>query len=194
MRDMEGRIIGISGTTRDIHARKIAEMKVQEQMDELRRWNTVTLGRENRILELKQEVNQLLDRLGEKQKYSGGAPWRITMAGESFLGLVHNISLLLALVLIFDIASQNWRSGNKYLRDLLIGVIVGGVGLAIMLTPWVFIPGIIFDTRSVLLGFSGIFFGTIPTLIAMAMTISLRIYQGGTGAIMGVSVILATEP
>lgn len=74
MRDMEGRIIGISGTTRDIHARKIAEMKVQEQMDELRRWNTVTLGRENRILELKQEVNQLLDRLGEKQKYSGGAP------------------------------------------------------------------------------------------------------------------------
>lgn len=114
------------------------------------------------------------------------------MAGESFLGLVHNISLLLALVLIFDIASQNWRSGNKYLRDLLIGVIVGGVGLAIMLTPWVFIPGIIFDTRSVLLGISGIFFGTIPTLIAMAMTISLRIYQGGTGAIMGVSVILAT--
>ncbi len=114
------------------------------------------------------------------------------MANESFLGLVHNISLLLALVLVFDIASQNWRSGNRYLRDMVIGLIVGGVGIAIMLTPWVFVPGIIFDTRSVLLGISGIFFGTVPTLIAMAMTIALRVYQGGAGAIMGVSVILAT--
>ncbi len=78
MHDIEGEIIGISGTTRDIHARKKAEMKIQEQMDELRRWNTVTLGRENRILELKNEVNQLLNRLGEEEKYSDGTRLEIT--------------------------------------------------------------------------------------------------------------------
>jgi PAS domain S-box-containing protein len=114
------------------------------------------------------------------------------MLSESFLSLVHNISLLLALVVVFDIISQNWRTNRTFLQDIFIGLIVGGVGIAIMLSPWVFIPGVIFDTRSVLLGISGLFFGTVPTLIAMALTLSLRIFQGGTGAIMGVSVILAT--
>jgi PAS domain S-box-containing protein len=114
------------------------------------------------------------------------------MIGESFLGLVHNVSLLLALVLVFDLVLQNRRTGRTWKQDILVGVIVSGVGVAIMLTPWVFIPGVIFDTRSILLGISGLFFGTLPTIIAMAITIALRVYQGGTGAIMGVSVILAT--
>lgn len=114
------------------------------------------------------------------------------MADESFLGLVHNVSLLLALVLLFDISSQRWRKGRNWKQDILVGIIVGGVGVAIMLTPWVFMPGVMFDTRSILLGISGLFLGTLPTIIAMIITISLRIYQGGTGAIMGVSVILAT--
>ena len=114
------------------------------------------------------------------------------MTGDSFLGLVHNVSLLLAIVLIFDLVSQRWRTGRNWKQDFLVGLVVGGVGIAIMLTPWVFMPGIIFDTRSILLGISGLFFGTLPTIIAMALTITLRLYQGGAGAIMGVSVILAT--
>jgi PAS domain S-box-containing protein len=114
------------------------------------------------------------------------------MNNESFLSLVHNVSLLLALVLIFDIVSKNWRTGRNHLQDVFIGLITGGVGIAIMLTPWVFIPGVVFDTRSVLLGISGLFFGTVPTLFAMVMTIILRVYQGGVGTIMGVSVILAS--
>ncbi len=114
------------------------------------------------------------------------------MTGESFLALVHNVSLLLAIVLVFDLVSQRWRTGRNWKLDILIGSVVGGVCLAIMLTPWVFMPGIVFDTRSILLGISGLFFGTLPTIIAMALSIILRVYQGGTGAIMGVSVILAT--
>ena len=114
------------------------------------------------------------------------------MINESFLSLVHNVSLLLAMVLVFDIVTQNWRTGKTYFQEVVVGLIVGGIGIAIMLTPWVLIPGLVFDTRSVLLGISGLFFGTVPTLIAMALTVTLRIFQGGTGAIMGVSVILAT--
>jgi PAS domain S-box-containing protein len=67
--DSEGNIIGIAGTTRDINARKKAELKVLEQMEELRRWNAVTLGRENRVVELKQEVNQLLRQMNQPVRY-----------------------------------------------------------------------------------------------------------------------------
>ncbi|BCY18409.1 MAG: PAS domain S-box protein [Chloroflexi bacterium] len=114
------------------------------------------------------------------------------MTGESYLGLVHNVSLLLAIVLIFDMVSERWRTGRNWKQDVLVGLVIGGVGMAIMLTPWVFLPGIIFDTRSILLGISGLFFGSLPTIIAMGLTTVLRLYQGGPGAIMGVSVILAT--
>lgn len=69
MHDHEGNIIGIAGTTRDIDARKKAEIKVKEQVDELQRWNAVTLGREKRIIELKQEVNQLLGQLDLPPRY-----------------------------------------------------------------------------------------------------------------------------
>lgn len=70
--DLSGNIIGIAGTTRDIDARKKAEIKVREQMDELRRWNAVTLGRENRVIELKKEVNQLLAQLNLPPRYLTG--------------------------------------------------------------------------------------------------------------------------
>jgi PAS domain S-box-containing protein len=111
---------------------------------------------------------------------------------ESFLGLIHNIALLLAMVLIFDMAGILWRSSQPKLWEVLIGVLLGGIGMAVMLTPWQLYPGVFFDTRSVLLSVAGLFLGWIPTLIAMFMTASLRIFQGGNGAFTGTSVIFAT--
>lgn len=49
-----------------------AERRIREQLDELRRWHSVTLGREGRIIELKREVNELLRRLGEEIRYRSG--------------------------------------------------------------------------------------------------------------------------
>jgi hypothetical protein len=40
--------------------RRQAENKIQNQLRELQRWHEATLGREERILELKNEVNELL--------------------------------------------------------------------------------------------------------------------------------------
>ena len=45
------------------------DARLQQQLEELRRWQRVMLGREGRVLELKQEVNALLARLGEQQRY-----------------------------------------------------------------------------------------------------------------------------
>jgi PAS domain S-box-containing protein len=56
--------------TRDITERKQAERKILAQLDELRRWQEVTLGREDRVLELKDEVNKLCQQLGEPARYA----------------------------------------------------------------------------------------------------------------------------
>ena len=72
--DAGGAIVGIAGTTRDIHARKQAEAQVQRQLEELRRWHSITLGREDRILELKGEVNSLLRAAGQPPRYPSAGP------------------------------------------------------------------------------------------------------------------------
>ncbi|MCW8884245.1 MAG: CBS domain-containing protein [Motiliproteus sp.] len=53
----------------DISDQKQTMERKSEQLDELRRWHQMTLGREERILELKDEVNELLSRLGESPRY-----------------------------------------------------------------------------------------------------------------------------
>lgn len=58
----------------DIAARKEAEARLQQQLDELRRWHRATLGREERIIELKREVNELLTRGGQPPRYPSAAP------------------------------------------------------------------------------------------------------------------------
>ncbi|MDO8312811.1 MAG: PAS domain S-box protein, partial [Sideroxyarcus sp.] len=59
----------ILAVVRDITERKLAEAKLIEQLDELRRWHDVTSGREGRILELKHEVNELLGKSGLPPRY-----------------------------------------------------------------------------------------------------------------------------
>jgi PAS domain S-box-containing protein len=54
---------------RDISARKHADDRQLEQLDELRRWQQATLGREDRILTIKKEVNQLLAAQGQPPRY-----------------------------------------------------------------------------------------------------------------------------
>jgi PAS domain S-box-containing protein len=56
-------------SARDITEGKQAERELQERMNELETFYRVTLGREERVIELKQEVNELLEQLGNKKKY-----------------------------------------------------------------------------------------------------------------------------
>lgn len=107
-----------------------------------------------------------------------------------FLPLVQNAALLLALILIYDAIPLN-RNNSRYLAwwQLLSGVLVGGICIAVMLTPWTYSPGLIFDSRSVLLCMAGLFFGGIPTLLACVIASLFRLYLGGEGAFIGIGVI-----
>ncbi|MBP7828987.1 MAG: response regulator [Kiritimatiellae bacterium] len=66
---LEGGKTGIGGLVRDVTEQKRMEAAVRDQLDELRRWHDGTMGREMRVIELKNEVNELLARLGEPPRY-----------------------------------------------------------------------------------------------------------------------------
>lgn len=114
------------------------------------------------------------------------------MPDAPFIALVHNAALLLALVLVYDLVVSRYPLANKTGRQLAIGALLGGMGVGIMLAPFQLVPGIVFDTRSVLLAVAGMFFGFVPTLVAMLLTALYRLTQGGAAAWVGVGVIFAS--
>ncbi len=109
-----------------------------------------------------------------------------------FIDLIQNVALLLALALLHDTIALNPLGAKPSTHQLFVGGVSGAIGIAVMLTPWELASGIIFDTRSILLSVSGLFFGTLPTLVAVLMTLVFRVYQGGTGMWMGVTVIVTS--
>ena len=111
--------------------------------------------------------------------------------GNIYLTLTQNIALLLATLLIFDLLIRREDINNWRLRQVLSGLFLGGVGILLMSTPWTFAPGIIFDTRSVLISTAGLFFGFIPTLLGMIIIAAYRLYLGGAAALTGALVTLA---
>ncbi|OFY74355.1 MAG: hypothetical protein A2265_06270 [Bacteroidetes bacterium RIFOXYA12_FULL_33_9] len=53
----------------DVTEQRKNEAEKYAQLEELQRWQKVTLGREDRNMELKKEVNELLKRLNEPIRY-----------------------------------------------------------------------------------------------------------------------------
>jgi len=68
-RDAKGSIIRSVGMVHDITEQKLAEEVILRHVDELERFNKVSVGRELRMIELKKEVNELCDRVGERSRY-----------------------------------------------------------------------------------------------------------------------------
>jgi LytS/YehU family sensor histidine kinase len=114
------------------------------------------------------------------------------MPDTAFLGLAQNAALLLAVAFVYDVLSSRFRPDSSLAMQGASGLLLGILGCLLILSPWTYVPGIVFDTRSVLLSVSGLFFGAVPTMVAMAMTALLRLQQGGSAAWTGVAVILAT--
>ncbi len=108
------------------------------------------------------------------------------------LSLVYNAALLLSVGLFYDVFSREKQAANPRLKQLIFGLVLGGVTIVLMATPAHWAPGIIFDTRSILLSLSGLFFGTLPTLTAMTIGIGYRFYLGGGGTLTGVATIVAS--
>jgi PAS domain S-box-containing protein len=67
--DEGGNPIFLTGVAQDITERKLAEAALHKKIDELLRFQRLTVGRELRMIELKKEINTLLSQAGKPEKY-----------------------------------------------------------------------------------------------------------------------------
>jgi PAS domain S-box-containing protein len=67
--DADGNEIGSFGMTTNIAERKQMEEELRKNVDELERFSKVAFGREKKMIQLKQEINELMMRLGQNEKY-----------------------------------------------------------------------------------------------------------------------------
>jgi PAS domain S-box-containing protein len=66
---VNGDWLGIHGVTRDVTDRKHTEDALKEKASELARFNSLMIGRELKMVELKKEINEMLVKTGKPEKY-----------------------------------------------------------------------------------------------------------------------------
>ncbi|NHA14483.1 PAS domain S-box protein [Thioalkalivibrio sp. XN279] len=114
------------------------------------------------------------------------------MNREIFQALFLNAALLLAMTQVLAVSARGLGGDKHFAWKLAVGLLVGAIGIGVMSFALVLRQGLVFDVRSVLLSLCGLFFGFLPTVIAMLMTALFRWYQGGVGVVGGISVIIAS--
>jgi PAS domain S-box-containing protein len=106
--------------------------------------------------------------------------------------LVENAILLLCLSLIYDLIYLHEETEPKLLNEIFSGILITFVVIVVMSKPLILSIGLIFDTRSILISLSGLFFGPVATGILLVMSVSYRILIGGPGMTMGIVVIITS--
>lgn len=114
------------------------------------------------------------------------------MKNSIFIALLQNTSILLAFAMLYENIWIKDEKSKSLINKIIIGFVLSGIGIVIMYTTWYWVPGIVFDTRSVMISISGLFFGFIPTFILMAVTTIVRLVMGGGGQWMGIAVIISS--
>ncbi|MCH7881582.1 MAG: EAL domain-containing protein [Proteobacteria bacterium] len=104
--------------------------------------------------------------------------------------LAKGVALLLALSLLQGFVRRKWRS-NELAGQLVSGGLFGSICVIGMLAPIHFLPGVIFDARSVVISIAGLFGGPITGGIAAFITGGYRLWVGGSGAPVGLAVIVS---
>ncbi|QKG79960.1 ATP-binding protein [Tenuifilum thalassicum] len=112
------------------------------------------------------------------------------MQNNVFFGILENAALLICVAVLYDFLWLKLDKKRKLLPQIVIGIFLIGIAIMLMRNPWVYVNDIQFDTRSVMLTISGLFFGGITTLVALFGTALYRIQLGGDGMYMGVAVIV----
>lgn len=109
------------------------------------------------------------------------------------VGLLQNVAILLAFTLVYDLIWTKESHFRSLQNRVIAGIILGGVAILLMLSPFTLVPGLVFDTRTVLLVNTGLFFGPLATLIATVITAAYRLYMGGVGVWMGLATIVSAS-
>ena len=108
------------------------------------------------------------------------------------LNFIQNAALLLAIVLVYDAFPRSHKRELQLLPKLGVGLLVGGITVGLMLMPWQHSQGVFFDSRTVILSISGLFFGGAPTLVAVLLSSLYRLSEGGPTVISGIGAIFTS--
>ncbi|RPJ17506.1 MAG: PAS domain S-box protein [Desulfobacteraceae bacterium] len=65
----DGKVMGAVVTFRDITERKKARKELEERMEDLERFSRLTIDREEKMIQLKEEINNILEQTGGEKKY-----------------------------------------------------------------------------------------------------------------------------
>jgi diguanylate cyclase (GGDEF)-like protein len=109
-----------------------------------------------------------------------------------FTDLLNNGILLFGLGFIYAATNYNQET-TKAFKKIILGLVIGIITYFIMVNTLKIAEGLIFDTRSVILSVTGLFFGPLTTLIAIIIPLIYRISIGGPGVYSGVLTILTTS-
>jgi hypothetical protein len=60
---------GALGWLVDISSLKKMQEELQERMEDLERFNRLTINREEKMIQLKEEINTILEQMGREKKY-----------------------------------------------------------------------------------------------------------------------------
>ncbi len=108
------------------------------------------------------------------------------------LNLLQNLATLVALAAVHQVLLTRWAPERRRYQ-IVSGLLFGGAAVVGMLTPVTLAPGVIFDGRSMILSIAGLFGGPVTALLAAVPAAAYRLWLGGGGAAMGVSVIVVSS-
>jgi len=103
--------------------------------------------------------------------------------------LLQNVAVLIALAVGLQMMARQWTRRTVPFQ-LAAGLAYGVAGVAGMMTPLAFAPGVIYDGRSIVLTLAGLFGGPLAAAVAALMCGSYRLLLGGPGALPGVLVVI----
>ena len=107
------------------------------------------------------------------------------------VAFLNNAALLLVLSVIYEI-TYYLPPKHSRMKPVYGGLMISMICIAIMMMPLTFLPGVIYDTRSILISVTALIFGPIPTAITAAVAIILRLVIGGAGTLPGIAVIMGS--
>ena len=113
------------------------------------------------------------------------------MNSTFLIALIENVEMLIALSALSQVITLLDRKRPLW-ESVVRGVVFGLVGILLMMFPYTLEAGITFDSRSILLSLTGLFYGPVTTVIATVMVLVMRLVRGGAGVWMGASVILSS--
>lgn len=102
--------------------------------------------------------------------------------------IVINVILLFGLVFMVSLTDQK-HNESKLPGKVLFGIVIGFITIIVMMNGFQLESGVIYDTRSVLIAVTGLFFSSVTSIIAAIIAIGYRIYLGGDGVYAGVLTI-----